>query len=99
MSILHMKQNQNGISSRFFKPKLKANFFLLNCHPGVPQRERGRPQRRDEGGLRGLFQRRRRGGRRVRVEAEEGGGGVGRGDLHACQARLGHGLQVRKGDG
>ena len=29
-----MSQNQNGISSRFFKPKLKPKLVLLNCHPG-----------------------------------------------------------------
>ena len=32
MGGLDMSQNQNGISNRFFKPKLKPTFFLLNCH-------------------------------------------------------------------
>ena len=28
-----MSQNHNGISSLFFKPKVKPKFFLLKCIP------------------------------------------------------------------
>ena len=32
-----MSQNQNGISIRFFKPKLKPEFYLLNCLPAAAE--------------------------------------------------------------
>ena len=41
MASLDMSQNNNGISSRFFKPKLKPKCVLLNCLPG----RRARPGR------------------------------------------------------
>ena len=56
MGSLDMSQNQNGISSRFFKPKFKPKLFLLNWHPDpeVPdapaQVADGGDVRRREGG-------------------------------------------------
>ena len=48
MNSLDMSQNQNGISIRFFKPKLKPNCFLLNC---LPVRDTGAPDSPEGAGL------------------------------------------------
>ena len=50
-----MSQNQNGISSRFFKPKLKPKFVLLNWVPGGRWRRRRGSSYRGPAGSQGLL--------------------------------------------